>query len=92
MKVIVRSNIKIYGVFEPLVKIELEGAKSTLRHLLEFIQDRTGGSLEFITDGEIGSDVQAVLINDKEYHQLDTALANGDEVAVVIEMAPLGGG
>lgn len=39
MKVNVISNMCIYGVFEPPVKIELEEPKATLRKLLEVLTD-----------------------------------------------------
>lgn len=91
MKVTVVSNMAIYGVFEPPVKIELEEPKATLRKLLEVLTDLCE-SVEFISDDEVGSDVQAILVNEKECQYLDTPLNADDIVQVIIEMAPLGGG
>jgi len=91
MKVNVLSNMCIYGVFEPPVKIELEEPKATLRKLLEVLTDLCE-SVEFISDDEVGSDVQAILVNETEYQYLDTPLNADDIVQVIIEMAPLGGG
>ncbi len=91
MKVTVDSNMSIYGVFQSPVDVELKEPETTLRSLLKELSDRCI-SIDFISRGEIGSDIQKVLVNGKESYSLDTALHDGDKVTVVVEMAPLGGG
>ena len=91
MKVKVDSNMAIYGVFQPPVDVELQKSESTLSSLLKKLSDQCV-SVDFMSQGEIGSDIQKVLINDEESYSLDTALHDGDKVTVVVEMAPLGGG
>ena len=91
MKVLVDSNMTIYGEFHPPVEIELGGQKATLKELLEKLSLMCK-SVEFTKDNELGSDVQKVLVNDKEQISLDAHLNDGDKVMVVVEMAPLGGG
>lgn len=91
MKVTVNSNMKIYGAFEPPIDVDLKEPENTLKSLFEGLSDRCI-SVDFISDGEIGSDIQKVLVNDEETYSLDTALHDGDKVTMVVEMAPLGGG
>ncbi|GAG08572.1 unnamed protein product [marine sediment metagenome] len=91
MKVTVDSNMSIYGVFQPPIDIELQEPENTLRGLLKGLSDLCK-SVDFISRGEIGSDIQKVLVNDEESYSLDNALHDGDKVTVVVEMAPLGGG
>ena len=91
MKVIVDSNMAIYGVFQPPVDVELQEPENTLSSLLKGLSDRCI-SVDFISRGEIGSDIRKVSVNGEESYSLDTALHDGDRVTVVVEMAPLGGG
>lgn len=91
MKVTIDSNVTIYGVFQPPIDVELQEPENTLRSLLKGLSDLCK-SVDFISGGEIGSDIQKVLVNDEESYSLDTALHDGDKVTVVVEMAPLGGG
>ena len=91
MKVTVDSNMTIYGVFKPPIDVGLKEPENTLSGLLKGLSDRCV-SVAFISGGEIGSDIQKVLVNDEESYSLDTALHDGDKVNVVVEMAPLGGG
>lgn len=91
MKVTVDSNMSIYGVFQPPIDVELQEPENTLTSLLKGLSDLCK-SVDFISRGEIGSDLQKVLVNDEESYSLDTALHDGDKVTVVVEMAPLGGG
>ncbi len=91
MKVVVDSNMSIYGLFQPPMEIELEGSKATLRELLEELSDLCK-AVEFISDDNLGSDIDTILVNDKEHYYLDANLNDGDKVMVMVEMAPLGGG
>ena len=91
MKVVVDSNMSIYGLFQPPVEIELKGSTPNLRELLHVLSDLCK-SVEFIRDDNMGSDVDRILVNNKEHYYLDTSLNDGDEVMVMVEMAPLGGG
>lgn len=91
MKVVVDSNMMIYGVFQPPVEVEWRGAKATLRDLLHELTESCK-SVEFIRDNELGSDIKTILINNKECYAIDTKLNDGDKVMVIVEMAPLGGG
>ena len=91
MKVLVDSNMTIYGEFQPPLEIELNGPEATLKELLEVLSKRCR-SVEFTRDNELGSDIKTVLVNDKEQIHPDAHLKDGDRVMVVIEMAPLGGG
>ncbi len=91
MKIQVDSNMTIYGEFQPPVEIELNKPDATLKELLEALSKRCQ-SVEFTRDNELGSDVQTILVNDKEQIHPDAHLKDGDWVMVVIEMAPLGGG
>lgn len=91
MKVVVDSNMTIYGVFQPPVEVELRGAKVTLRDLLHELTELCK-SVEFITDNEVGNDIKTILINNKEYYAIDTKLNDGDKVMVIVEVAPIGGG
>ena len=91
MKVIVDSNMTIYGMFQPPIDVELQEPENTLRSLLKGLSGLCQ-SVDFISRGEIGSDIQKVLVNDEESYSLDAALHDGDKVTVVVEMAPLGGG
>ena len=91
MKVIVDSNMAIYGVFQPPIQIELDRSGATLEELLEELSDLCP-SVEFIRDDELGSDIQTVLVNEKEHYNLNTNLNEGDKVMIMVEMAPLGGG
>ncbi len=91
MRVVVDSNMAIYGVFQPPIEIKLTGSKATLRELLEELT-KLCASVEFINGDELGSDIQTVLVNDKEHYYLNTNLNDGDKVMVMVEMAPLGGG
>ena len=81
----------IYGEFQPPVEIELNGPETTLKELMDALSKRCK-SVEFTTDNELGSDIQTVIVNDKEQIHLDARLNDGDRVMVVVEMAPLGGG
>ena len=49
-------------------------------------------TVEFIRYDELGSDIQVILVNDKECYDLDTNLNDGDQVTVMVEVTPLGGG
>ena len=91
MKIQVDSNMTIYGEFQPPVEMELAGTEATLKELLVALSKRYQ-SVEFTRDNELGSDIQKVLVNDKEQLHPDAHLKDGDRVMVVIEMAPLGGG
>jgi len=91
MKVVVDSNMAIYGVFQPPIEIELKGSKATLKELLEELSDLCP-SVEFISSDEIGNDIQTVLVNEKEHYYLNTNLNEGDKIMIMVEMAPLGGG
>ena len=91
MKVIVDSNMTIYGEFHPPLEIELNKSEATLKELLEALSKRCQ-SVEFTRDNEMGSDVQTILVNDREQIHPDARLKDGDRVMVVVEMAPLGGG
>jgi len=91
MKVLVDSNMTIYGVFDPPAKIELKGSRATLKELLKELSDLCK-SVEFIHGDEIGSDVQTILVNETEHYYLDTPINEGDKIMVKVEMAPLGGG
>ncbi len=91
MKVIVDSNMAIYGVFEPPIELELRAARTTLRELLKELSVLCQ-TVEFVRDNELGSDIGTVSVNGKECYQLDTKLEDGDKVMVTVEIAPLGGG
>lgn len=91
MKVRVDSNMTIYGVFRPPMEIELRRPHATLKELLENLSDRCQ-SVEFIRGNEIGGDIQAVLVNQVEHHNLNAKLSEGDNIMIMVEMAPLGGG
>ena len=85
------SNMTIYGLFNPPTKIELKGSTATIRELLEQLA-RLCKTVEFISADEIGTDIQTMLVNEKEHYYLDAELNEGDKVMVMVEMAPLGGG
>lgn len=91
MKATIDSNMTIYGVFQPLIDVELQESGNILRSLLKGLSDLCE-SLDFIGGGEIGSDIQKVLADDEESYSPDTPLRDGDKVTLAVEMAPLGGG
>jgi len=91
MKVVVDSNMAVYGLFQPPIEIELKGPTASLTELLKELSDLCK-SVEFIKDDNLGSDIDTILVNGKEHYYLDTNLNDGDKVMVMVEMAPLGGG
>lgn len=91
MKATIDSNMTIYEVFQPLIDVELQEAGNILRNLLKGLSDLCE-SLDFISGGEIGSNIQKVLVDDEESYSPGTPLRYGNKVTVAVEMVPLGGG
>ncbi len=91
MKIVVDSNMTIYGVFQPPIEVELKGPEATLKELLEQLSHLCQ-SVEFVRDNELGGDVETIVVNNREHYSLATSLKDGDKVRVMVEMAPLGGG
>ena len=91
MRATIDSNMTIYGVFQPLIDVELQESGNILRSLLKGLSDLCE-SLGFISGGEIGSDIQKVLVDDEESYSSDTPLRDADKVTVAVELASLGGG
>ena len=95
MKVHVGSNITGFGLLEFPTEVELEESNVTLRGLLESLSG-SGAVMEFIKGTEIGSDLQEVLVNGKKCQflpqGLETRLNEGDEIELIVEASPLGGG
>ena len=91
MKVIVDFNMAIEGVFEPPIQMELEGSRATVKDLLEHLSNLCPW-IEFISGDELGSDIQAVLVNEKEHFSLNTNLNEGDKVKIIIEIPAVAGG
>ncbi len=95
MKVFVDSNIKVQGVFETPIEVELKGSNATLKELLETLSDLCK-TIDFIKSDDIGDDIFKVLLNGTEYQflpqGLKTSLNEGDKIMVEVEVSPLGGG
>ena len=91
MKATIDSNMTIYGVFQPLIDVELQESGNILRGPLKGLSDLCE-SLDFISGGETGSDIQKVLVDDEESYSPDTPLRDGDKVTAAVEIASLGGG
>jgi hypothetical protein len=96
MKIIVDSNLYIPKVFEPPIELNFEGGTITLKDVLERLANICM-SVQFLkNNGELGFDVDELLLNRKNYFSLEqgllTSLQEGDRVRVEIYMEPLGGG
>ena len=96
MKVVIESNLTIGNIFEPPVELVFQSEIITIKDVLE----RLGNiceSVQFLRkDGDLGNDVDEVIVNDENYitlkRDLNTYLKEGDRVTVNIYYEILGGG
>ena len=91
MKVTVVSSMLLEGAFRPEIKIDSKKEKATLRDLLKELS-YVCQTIEFIRNGELGSDIDIITINGTERYNLDIELNDSDEVTVFADTAPLAGG
>lgn len=76
MKATIDSNVTIYEVFQPLIDAELQESGNILRSLLKELSVLCE-SLDFISGGEIGSDIQKLLVDDEESYSPDAPQRDG---------------
>ena len=87
----VDSNVAMCGQLVTPMRVELPEESPTLADLLAQLAALCR-SMELVRDNKLGDDVRVVLINGKEHYSLDSRLRDGDQVTVVVEIVPLGGG
>lgn len=96
VKVTVDSNLHVSNIFEPPVELHFESEIATVEEVLERLENMCG-SIQFLgKDGELGHEVDELLINGENYLKiaggLKAPLKEGDRVKVEIHMELLGGG
>jgi hypothetical protein len=96
LKVRVDSNLHISRVFEPPLELDLEGGSHILQKVLEVLANRCKNIHFLRDDGEVGGDIDTLLLNGRPYsslsQELRTLLKDRDEIWVEVYMEPLGGG
>lgn len=96
MKIIITSNVKIAGVFEPPIELDFETRDITVVEVLRRLSE-TCGAIEFLRkDGGMGNDIQELFVNGKSVFGIEkgieSKLANGDGVFLLLTLQLLGGG
>lgn len=95
MRIVLKSNFEVAGIFEKGY-IEMPGGDIALRHLLDELSRKSGGTMEIVSPKtrEVTPEDFSVSLNGLEYpflpRRLDTLLKEGDVVDVMITV--LGGG
>ncbi len=95
MRIVLKSNFEVNGIFEKGY-IDMAGDETNLRHLIDELSRRSGGSMEIISPKtrEINPEDFSISLNGMEYpflpQRLDTRLKERDVVDVMITV--LGGG
>lgn len=96
MKIIITSNVKVAGVFEPPVELDFDAEDITIAEALMRLSE-TCGSIEFLRkDGALGNDIQELFVNGKSVFGIEkgiqSKLADGDGVFLLLSLQLLGGG
>ncbi|MBI2953083.1 MAG: MoaD/ThiS family protein [Chloroflexi bacterium] len=91
MVITVDSNITMCGRFVTPARVELPGESATVRDLFSKIGELCR-SMELMRGDKLGEDVHTVIINGKETYLLDAKINDGDQVMVMAEITPFGGG
>lgn len=97
MRIVVDSNIKIVGKFEPPCAVEIDSPRITLGDLLRRVQEMVPSiSVIMKGSGRWGEDLRKIILNGREVYMSDEnlnfLLEDGSSVYLEFYLGPLGGG